>query len=146
MLRLAYSPDAGWSGSGLGRAGATPSPDRLARYRRGLLSELAAAALLLAKGYRILAQRCRTRCGEIDLIAVRGRRLAFIEVKHRPSRAEAEAALSDAQAHRMVRAAEAWIASHSRYRDHDRGLDAVLVVPFHLPTHLENALQVECRR
>jgi putative endonuclease len=147
MLRLGYSPDAGWSGPGAarGRADAAPSRDRVARYRRGLLSELAAAALLLAKGYRILARRCRTAYGEIDLIAVRGRRLAFIEVKHRPSHAEAEAALSDAQAHRIVRAAEAWIVSHPRYRDHDRGLDAVLVVPFHLPTHLKDALQIEGR-
>src|SRR5262245_36647438 len=51
--------------------------ERLARYRRGRLSELLAAALLMAKGYRILARRCRTPYGEIDLIALRGSRLAF---------------------------------------------------------------------
>ena len=34
-----------------------PNPDRLARYRRGRYSEVIAAALLLAKGYRILARR-----------------------------------------------------------------------------------------
>jgi putative endonuclease len=144
MLR--FSPDHGWLGSGEPTSGTVaPSPDRIARYRRGRLSELVAAAVLLAKGYRILARRCRTAYGEIDLIAVRGRRLAFVEVKHRPTREEAEAALADAQAHRIVRAAESWIARHPRYRDHDRGLDAVLVMPFRLPAHLEDALQVECR-
>jgi putative endonuclease len=131
--------------SGRTAAAADASPDRIARYRRGRLSELVAAALLLAKGYRILVRRCRTPYGEIDLIAVRGRRLAFVEVKHRPTRAEAEAALADAQAHRIVRAAEHWVARHHRYRDHDRGLDAVLVMPFSLPAHLPDVLHIELR-
>jgi Holliday junction resolvase-like predicted endonuclease len=81
------------------------SPDRVRRYRRGRFSELVAAAALLAKGYRILARRCRTPYGEIDLIAVRGRR------------------------------------RHPRYRDHDLGLDAILVMPGRLPLHLPDALQ-----
>jgi putative endonuclease len=122
-----------------------PDADRLARYRRGRFSEVIAAALLLAKGYRILARRCRTPYGEIDLIAVRGRRLAFVEVKRRATREEAEAALTGSQAHRIVQAADYWIGRHPRYRDHDRGLDAVLVVPFRAPAHLPDALQVELR-
>jgi putative endonuclease len=119
------------------------SADRLARYRRGRLSELVAAALLMAKGYRILERRCRTPCGEIDLVAVRGRRLAFVEVKARPTRAEA--ALGDHQAHRIAEAADYWVSRHPRCRDHDRGLDAVLVVPWRWPVHLGDALQVEGR-
>jgi putative endonuclease len=50
--------------------------DRLGRYRRGRISELVAAAVLLGKGYRILVRRCRTPYGEIDIVAVRGRRLS----------------------------------------------------------------------
>jgi putative endonuclease len=122
-----------------------PSADRLARYRRGRFSELMAAAMLLAKGYRILARRCRTPFGEIDLIAVRGRRLAFVEVKRRATRAEAEAALTQYQARRIARTAEYWVSRNPRYRDHDRGLDAILVVPRRLPAHLPDALQVEFR-
>jgi putative endonuclease len=120
-----------------------PSADRLARYRRGRLSELLAAASLLAKGYRILERRCRTPYGEIDIIAVRGRRLAFVEVKRRATRAEAEAALTPYQARRIVRAADYWVSRNARYRDHHRGLDAILVVPRHLPVHLPDALQIE---
>jgi hypothetical protein len=37
------------------------------------------------------------------------------------------------------------VARHPRYRDHDRGLDAVLVVPYRLPVHLPDALQIELR-
>ncbi len=117
------------------------SPDRIRRYRRGRFSELVAAAALLAKGYRILGRRVRTPYGEIDLIAVRGRRLAFVEVKRRATRLEGEAALTPRQAGRIARAAEFWISRHPRYRDHDLGLDAVFVMPGRLPVHLPDALQ-----
>jgi putative endonuclease len=120
-----------------------PSADRLARYRRGRFSELLAAVSLLAKGYRILERRCRTPYGEIDIIAVRGRRLAFVEVKRRPTRAEAEAALTPYQARRIVRAADYWVSRNARFRNHDRGLDAILVVPRRLPAYLPDALQIE---
>jgi putative endonuclease len=117
------------------------SAERIGRYRRGRISELAAAGLLLAKGYRILARRRRTPYGEIDLIAVRGRRLAFIEVKRRATRAECEAALTPRQAGRIARATQFWLSRHVRYRDHDIGLDAVFVTPGRLPVHLPDALQ-----
>ena len=122
-----------------------PSADRVARYRRGRFSELVAAAALIARGYRILQRRCRTPYGEIDLIAVRGRRLAFVEVKRRATRAQAEAALTPYQARRMARAADFWVSRNPRYRDHDRGLDAVLVIPRRLPAHLPDALQIELK-
>ncbi|HEY8450612.1 MAG TPA: YraN family protein, partial [Bacillota bacterium] len=93
--------------------------------------------------YRILERRCRTPYGELDIVAVRARRLAFVEVKRRATRAEAEAALTQYQARRIVRAADYWVSRHPRYRDHDRGLDAVLVLPLSLPVHLPDALQIE---
>ena len=58
-----------------------PRGDRLERLRRGNIAELIAAGLLMAKGYRILARRHRTPYGEIDVIAARWRRIAFVEVK-----------------------------------------------------------------
>jgi len=128
-----------------GRPTKTGKAERLERYHRGRFSELLAAALLLAKGYRILDRRCRTPYGEIDLIAVRAKRLAFVEVKRRATREEAQAALTHYQARRIVRAAEYWVRRHPRYRDHDRGLDAVLVIPRRLPAHLPDALQIELK-
>jgi putative endonuclease len=124
------------------RAANAGKAERIDRYRRGRFSELLAAAMLMAKGYRILERRRRTPYGELDIIAVRGRRLAFVEVKRRATRAEAEAALTQYQARRMVRAAEYWIGRNARYRDHDRGLDAILVVPLRLPAHLPDALHL----
>ena len=116
--------------------------ERLGRYRRGRVSELVAAALLMAKGYRILGRRVRTPYGEIDLIAARGKRLAFVEVKRRGTRLEAEAAVVPRQAGRIARAAEFWVARHPRYRDHERGLDVVFVTAARLPAHIPDALQL----
>ena len=114
--------------------------ERIGRYRRGRFSELVAAAALMTKGYRILGRRVRTPYGEIDIVAVRGRRLAFVEVKRRATRLDCEAALTLRQAGRISRAAEFWVSRNTRYRDHDRGLDAVLVMPGRLPVHLPDAL------
>ena len=102
----------------------TATAERIGRYRRGRLSEWLAAAALLARGYRILGRRVRTPYGEIDLIAVRGRRLAFVEVKLRATRGEAEAAVTLRQAARVARAAEFWVSRHPAFRDHEHGLDA----------------------
>ena len=117
------------------------SSERIGRYRRGRASEWLAAAALLARGYRILARRCRTPYGEIDIIAARGRRLAFVEVKRRATRLEAEAAITPRQAGRIARAAEFWVSRNPAYHDHEQGLDVVLVTPGRLPVHLPDALQ-----
>lgn len=119
---------------------ASPSPERVERYRRGRLSEWVAAAALIAKGYLILGRRVRTPFGEVDLIAVRGKRLAFVEVKRRATRAEGEAAITPRQAQRIARAAEFWVSRNGRYRDHEQGLDVVFVTPNRLPMHVPNAL------
>lgn len=126
------------------RAGAAPDSRRarLGRLRRGHLAEFAAACLLIAKGYRMLARRHRTPHGEVDIIATRWRRIAFVEVKRRASEAEGEAALTPYQARRVALAADHWIARHPQFRDHEIGLDAILIVPGRLPRHLKNALDV----
>jgi putative endonuclease len=116
--------------------------ERIGRYRRGLFSEWVAAAALMARGYRILARRCRTPYGEIDLIARRGRRLAFVEVKRRITQVDGEASITPRQASRIVRAAEHWISRHPAYSDHDRGLDVVLVLPGRLPVYAPDAMQM----
>ncbi len=113
---------------------------RRARLHRGRIGELLAAAMLLAKGYRILGRNVRTRAGEIDIIAVRGRRLAFIEVKRRADTAAAEAAVSEWQARRIRNAADYWLARRPRFHTHEQGYDLVLLVPRRWPRHIENGL------
>lgn len=114
--------------------------ERRARLRRGRLSEAIGAAVLLAKGYRILGRRVKTRAGEIDIVAVRRKRLAFVEVKRRPTHEAAEAAISARQARRIRDAADYWLARRPRYQGHEQGFDLVLLVPGHWPRHIPNGL------
>ena len=114
--------------------------ERRLRLRRGHSAEWLASLLLMAKGYRILARRHRTPEGEIDIIAARGRRVAFVEVKRRLTPEAAEAALTPHQAERIGRAAEYWIARRPAFQNHEIGLDAVLIVPRRLPRHIRNAM------
>jgi putative endonuclease len=51
------------------------------RSRTGLLGERAAARHLRRSGHRLIECNYRTREGEIDLIALAGRTLVFVEVK-----------------------------------------------------------------
>jgi hypothetical protein len=55
------------------------------RHNRGLNAETIVAAVYMATGHRILGRRFRTPVGEIDLIALKKNRVAFIEVKRRPT-------------------------------------------------------------
>jgi putative endonuclease len=114
--------------------------ERRARLRRGRFSEAMAAALLLAKGYFILGRRVKTRAGEIDIIAVRGKRLAFVEVKRRASFADAEAAITFKQAARIRRAVDHWLAHHPRYHGHEQHFDAIFLVPGRWPRHIRDGL------
>lgn len=120
---------------------ATQAMRRRAAERRGRTAEWIAALLLMFKGYRILEWRHRSRAGEIDLIAVRGRRLAFVEVKQRASMEEAVGCVGDIQSQRIEDAAERWVWRHPRYREHEIGLDAIYLAPGHLPRHEPYALQ-----
>lgn len=113
---------------------------RRARLRRGRVAEWLAAAALIAKGYRILGRNVKTRAGEIDIIAVRGQRLAFVEVKRRLTREDAEAAVSDRQAERIRNAADYWLAYRPRYHAYEQGFDLMLLLPRRWPHHIENGL------
>ncbi len=110
---------------------------RRAAERGGRRAERLAAWWLRLKGWRILAMRARTPVGEIDLVARRGRTLAFVEVKARATAAEADLALDEFRLRRVARAAEALAARHARPGDTIR-IDAVFVVPGRWPRHVEN--------
>ncbi len=62
--------------------GCTGPDDRLALGHAG---EEAAAAELERRGYRVIERNWRCRLGEIDLIAIHGDVLVFVEVKARRS-------------------------------------------------------------
>ena len=91
-----------------------PHPKRQAAERRGRRAEALAALWLRLKGYRILAHRVKLPVGEIDLVAAKGRLVAFIEVKARNDAALAVDAVSPTSWKRINRAAASWMAPAPR--------------------------------
>jgi putative endonuclease len=115
---------------------------RVRAYRRGVLAETIAALLLRLKGHRIIARRYKTPVGEIDLVALKGRRLAFIEVKRRKTKEDAAWTLPAKQRRRIVRAAQYWLVGHPDFAGHDIAFDVVLAAPWAWPRYIENAFPV----
>lgn len=105
--------------------------------RGGRRAEALAALWLRLKGWRIVAQRVRTPVGEVDLIARRGRTVAFIEVKGRATVAEVDISLDDYRLRRVAAAAEV-LAHRYAGKGEDVRIDAIFIVPRRLPRHLAN--------
>jgi putative endonuclease len=118
---------------------------RRAAERRGRRAETLALWYLRAKGYRLLARRYRTPVGEIDLIVARGRTVAFVEVKARPTDAEAAEAATPSGRRRIARAAAMWLASHPEAAERDLRLDVIVAVPRRLPRHIMGAFDADGR-
>ena len=77
------------------------------------------------------------RGGEVDLVARRGRTLAFVEVKQRGCADAAALSLDAYRLRRVVRAAEQLAPRYARGTDTIR-IDALFVVPGRLPIHQPN--------
>jgi len=112
---------------------------RLAAERRGRFAETLCVLSLRLRGWRILARRLAGRrgsgVGEIDIVARRGRVLAFIEVKARASETAALESVGGAQRARIARAAEIYIARMEKADACEVRFDVMTVsglIPFHL--------------
>lgn len=91
--------------------------------------ERAAARFLKKQGYRIVARGYSSRLGEIDLVALDGDCLVFVEVKTRRSNAAGrpdEAVHLDKQK-RLTRAALAYLKRHGLL-EHSARFDVVAIV------------------
>lgn len=108
-------------------------------WRRGRLAESAAALILRLKGFRILARGYKVPVGEIDIIARRGRLVAFVEVKSRASADAAAEALTWRQRRRIDRAARWFLAQHPDLAACELRYDLMLVTPWRMPVHIGDA-------
>ena len=113
--------------------------------RFGRMAESAAIAWLVLKGFRILARRWRGPAGEIDIVARRGRLVAFVEVKARPDHAAGLEAVTAEKRRRLTRAAANWIAANPAYAGFDMRFDLILIAPWRLPSHLCHAFETTDR-
>jgi len=113
---------------------------RRATYLRGHWAERVALALLVFKGYRLLARRYAASGGEIDLIVKRGDTVAFVEVKARGLLDDALGAIGAQERQRFSRA---WVTRKTWAAGKTFRADAVFVAPRRWPRHLVAAFQLD---
>jgi putative endonuclease len=106
--------------------------------RRGRRGETLAAWYLRLKGWRIVGRRLKTPRGEVDLVARRGRTVAFVEVKWRATAEELGMAIDAYRLRRVAAAAEAVAPRFVRPGDLQR-VDVLLLAPGCFPRHIVNA-------
>ena len=75
------------------------------------------------------------------MVALKGKRLAFVEVKRRKTADAAAWTVTAKQRRRIVRAAQYWLASPA-FAGHDIAFDVVLAAPWRLPRVIANAFPV----
>lgn len=111
--------------------------------RVGRWGEVFTARYLRDNGYRIVAPNFRVNSGEIDLIAVRGRTLCFVEVKTRltDTMLPPSAAVDAAKRQRIRSASLAFVARHPKYSGMDIRYDVAEVTGFGCKgiNYIENA-------
>ncbi len=111
----------------------------LAARLSGRRAEVLAALWLMAKGYRILGFRLRTPFAEIDLLALRGRVLAGVEVKTRMTLEGALAAVGADQRQRLRRALRFIAGKRRGLSGMTVRLDLMALAPGRAPRHIPDA-------
>jgi putative endonuclease len=79
------------------------------RRQLGAQAEDRAADYLLGLGYTIVTRRYKARRGELDLVALDGDTLVFVEVRQRLAGASPEESIGDAKLAALSRAAEEYV-------------------------------------
>ena len=108
-------------------------------YYFGLFAEKLVKIYLIFKGYKILSKRYKTYVGEVDVIAKKGKVIAFVEVKARRSSGDMYEVLSFVQQHRIKRAASVFLCKNPSYNSYYISFDLVLYQPPFKIKHLKNA-------
>lgn len=119
----------------------TRPPDlrRSRAYMRGLNAELQSVWLLRLKGYQVLARRFRGPSGEIDIVARRGRLIAAVEVKARPTLQDAMESISPRQQRRIARTLLYFQARNPSLAGLDYRFDMIWVRAWRWPQHILDA-------
>ena len=105
--------------------------------KQGRRGETIAAWFLRLHGWRIVGKRIKTPRGEIDLIARRGKTVAFIEVKARTKRIDLATAIDGYRLRRVAAAAEILLPKYGKGTENMQ-IDVILVAPWRWPHHLRN--------
>lgn len=87
-------------------------------------------------GWQILGFRLKSRAGEIDILARRGKILAVVEVKRRATIEAAMGAIGAEQHTRLLAAGRAVLRGRPSLAGHQLRIDMVALAPKRFPRHL----------
>jgi len=111
---------------------------------KGFQAEQAATYLLLRFGATIVQRNFRCRAGEIDIIAMLGKRLLFVEVRLRSNGGYAGAAESvdRRKQQKLISSARYFLKKHQQWQDYPCRFDVIAFEPRQSPTaHSPNWIQ-----
>lgn len=104
---------------------------------KGIFCEYLILMLYKFKFYKILHHRIKSRVGEIDIIASRGKQIVFIEVKARKIGIY-ESIVSNVQQKRIKRAAELFLSKNPVFYNYDIRFDLAVLQPYKWPLIIKN--------
>jgi len=110
-------------------------------YQKGIDAEEQAALFLQAKGFEILQKRYKTPYGEIDLIAQKEGLLSFVEVKTRPSTAQALQSITPKAKFRISQTAEIFLSEWEQ--PYDVARFDVIALTSNGAEYIENAWRID---
>lgn len=99
------------------------------RARRGAAAEAFVAGRLERAGYRIIDRNWRARTGELDVIALQGELLIFIEVRSRRGEAmgTADESVDARKLQRLMSTALSWLDAHPEHAERLWRVDLIAV-------------------
>jgi len=120
-----------------------PTQNRKKSYEKGIMAEKIAANYLRLKGCKILAERYKTKYGEIDIVASHKEFLIAVEVKARDTIESALESITPRSRKRIEQAILHYIAEYPQYCDAAIRFDVIAVAPPFNIHHLDNAWRPE---
>lgn len=104
--------------------------------QRGRRGEIFAEIALITRGFRVVARRFKTKAGEVDLIARRGKLIVIVEVKARKTLSEAHDAVTSTALRRIEAAGDIWLARQKDHAELSIRYDLIAVLPGKWPVHV----------
>lgn len=88
-------------------------------YKYGIFSEYFMILYLILKGYKILKRRYKTKVGEIDILATKGKDLIAFEVKARKHQKLTTEIVTKSQLTRIQNTLNFFITKNNKYIDYN---------------------------
>ena len=101
---------------------------KITSYTKGIFAEYLACIFLLLRGYVILSTRYKTKLGEVDVIAKRGKSIHFVEVKLRKDEDKAKLAITSKNQKRVMNSAKLFMQRNKKYESYGLSFDAITVI------------------